>query len=158
MSADDHATIHGAVASYYSEKLATNGPTARGVDWRDEATQRLRHQQFQRLLSDDKSLTVADLGCGYGDYLTYLRSTGHVGQYAGYDVAKDMIVAATNAHGSGADRTWHIGGAALAVADIVIARAFLMRQTIDGATWEGYIKRPSNPWQLRRESASVSTC
>ena len=109
MSADARAmtpsTIHQAAASYYARKLREFGSSPpRGVDWRDEQSQRLRHGQFLRLLAEDVDASVADLGCGYGDFLGFLREHGHRGAYLGYDVAQEMLDAARARHGEGADR------------------------------------------------------
>ena len=75
----DHRDIHQAVSAYYDAALATHGTTARGVDWKDDASHRLRHRQFLRLVQDDPDGSVLDLGCGYGDFLTVLRAAGHRG-------------------------------------------------------------------------------
>ena len=48
MSADP---ILSAVRAYFETTLAAHGATARGVDWNDEAGQRLRHRQFGVLVT-----------------------------------------------------------------------------------------------------------
>ena len=47
-ASNEHASILAAVADYYDAALARHGPTARGVDWKDDASHRLRHAQFLR--------------------------------------------------------------------------------------------------------------
>ena len=104
-------TIYDQAASYYVRKLEEFGSSPRGVDWRDESSQRVRHAQFLRLLGDDLDASIGDLGCGYGDFLGFLREHGYRGAYLGYDVAQEMLDAARARHGEGADRRWMHSGA-----------------------------------------------
>lgn len=113
-----------AVAAYYAARLAEHGPTPRGVDWNGAESQRLRHAQFLRLI-DDPEAGVLDLGCGYGDFLDFLRAAGHRGPYAGWDVAPTMIEAARARHGEGPDRRWHLGAAPDAPMDYAVASGVL---------------------------------
>ncbi len=114
-----------AVGAHYAAALARHGATARGVDWKDADGQRLRHRQFLRLLGDDPDASVLDLGCGYGDFLPFLRASGHRGPYIGWDIAPAMIEAARAAHGEGADRAFHVGAAPDAPADYAIGSGIL---------------------------------
>jgi SAM-dependent methyltransferase len=136
----DISAIHASVAAYYSNKLATHGPTARGVDWNDDASQRLRHHQFLRLLGEDVDGSIADLGCGCGHFLGFLREHGYRGRYTGYDVAPAMIAAAERLHGTGLDRQWVVGGSATRPADYVIASGiFNVKQDCPAERWESYV-------------------
>lgn len=144
MSADAPAmtqsTIHQAAASYYARKLREFGLSPRGVDWRDEQSQRLRHEQFLRLLADDVDASVGDLGCGYGDFLGFLRQQGYRGAYLGYDVAQEMLDAACARHGEGADRRWIHSGAPAETTDFVIASGiFNVKQDCETSAWETYV-------------------
>ncbi len=80
-----------AVGEYYTQKVAAFGATAKGADWRDEESQNLRFAQLAKILEADNDASVCDLGCGYGAFAGYLRSTGHVGEYEGVDVSEKMI-------------------------------------------------------------------
>jgi len=134
------ADLHDAIAAYYSRALAAHGTTARGVDWPDEPSQQLRHQQFLRLIGDEADASIADLGCGYGSFLTFLRSRGHRGPYVGYDVAPAMIAAAEERHGSGADRQWVVAGEPTRSADYVVASGiFNVKQDCASDTWQDYV-------------------
>lgn len=98
-----------AVSRYYAGRLAEHGPDPRGVDWNGEESQRLRHAQFLRLIEAAPDASILDLGCGYGEFLAFLRIRGHVGAYADWDVAPDMITAARTLHGEGERHSWHFG-------------------------------------------------
>jgi SAM-dependent methyltransferase len=134
-------TIHAAVSAYYDAALERFGPTARGVDWKDDDSHRLRHVQFLRLTAGDPDASVLDLGCGYGDYLPVLRQAGHRGRYVGCDVAPGMIEAARKLHGAGLDRLWHLGSKPPAPCDYAIASGLLnVRRGADPEMWIDYVK------------------
>ncbi len=140
MSGEDHAAIHAAVAAYYETALATHGPTAHGVDWKDDHSHRLRHMQFLRLMAADPDASVLDLGCGYGDFLPVLRAAGHRGTYVGVDLAPGMIAAARALHGEGPDRAWHVGAEPPGPCDYAVASGILnVRRGAEAATWDAYV-------------------
>jgi SAM-dependent methyltransferase len=78
----------------YRRSLDRHGPTARGQRWAGEASQRERF----RLLAEIGPWTrrsVADVGCGVGDFLGFLRDGGWRGRgYEGFDIVPEMIAAA----------------------------------------------------------------
>src|SRR5262245_18779432 len=86
--------ILGTVRTYFTTTLAAHGATPKGVDWNDAAGQRLRHGQFLWLVAADPEASVLDFGCGYGDFLPFLRGHGHRGRYIGLDIAPVMVQAA----------------------------------------------------------------
>lgn len=130
-----------AVGAYYSDKLAEHGPTPAGVDWKDAASQRLRHRQFLRLLADDPDACVLDVGCGYGDFLPFLREAGHRGRYIGCDVSPAMVAAARQLHGEGDDRSFIVGPAPANCADYAIGSGIMnvMRGVLP-AEWADYVE------------------
>ncbi|MBX9701991.1 MAG: class I SAM-dependent methyltransferase [Acetobacteraceae bacterium] len=133
--------IHAAVAAYYDAALAAHGPTARGVDWKDEASHRLRHAQFLRLIAGDPGASVLDLGCGYGDFLGVIRAEGHRGRYLGCDLAPGMIVAARALHGEGPDHAWHCGAAPPEPCDYAVASGLMnVRRGADAAAWAEHVE------------------
>ena len=85
---------------YYKER-AGEKERARQVGWRDEYAQHTRFGQFVHAISHPREakFEVADLGCGLGDLLPFLRAKGFTGLgYRGYDINGDMIAAATASH------------------------------------------------------------
>lgn len=132
--------ILAAVTAHYEQALATHGTTAKGVDWKDEDGQRLRHRQFLRLVEHDPEASILDFGCGYGDFLPFLRAHGHRGRYIGLDVAPAMVEAARRLHGEGPDRVFHRGAESPEVADYAIASGILnVIRGADAAAWTGYV-------------------
>lgn len=129
-----------AVASYYSDRLAEHGTSPQGVDWKDLDSQRLRHRQFLRLLADEPDASVIDIGCGYGDFLSFLRAAGHRGRYIGCDVAEPMIEVARQLHGQGPDREFFVGGGPPRTADYAVGSGIL--NVMRGASpqaWSKYV-------------------
>jgi SAM-dependent methyltransferase len=139
MSDDPYATIVSRVAAYYSSKLALHGTTPQGVDWNGRPSHELRHRQFLRLL-DDPNASILDLGCGFGDFLRFLRTQGHRGPFIGYDVAPDMIAEALRLHGEGADRQWRVGAMPAETADFAVASGiFNVKGDVPVDAWARYV-------------------
>lgn len=131
------------VAAYYAARLEAHGATARGVDWNGTESHQIRHRQFLRLIEHNPDGSIIDLGCGFGDFLGFLRSAGHRGHFRGYDVAPSMIEAARVLHGEGHDRCWHVGASPDATtADFAIASGiFNVRGDVGDEPWLGYIRQ-----------------
>jgi SAM-dependent methyltransferase len=88
-----------AAERYYSGKFAVHGPTARGVDWNSEESQRLRFQQLLRVVSrPQEQFSILDYGCGYGALVDHLQSEGFNARYVGYDLSRPMIEYARSSH------------------------------------------------------------
>ncbi|WP_407169400.1 class I SAM-dependent methyltransferase [Bradyrhizobium sp. ORS 111] len=128
------------VAEYYSARLEAHGPTSQGVDWNGIESHRIRHRQFLRLIEPIPDGSVIDLGCGFGDFLPFLRSAGYRGRFIGYDIASNMIAKAQELHGEGDDRRWRIGAEPNETADYAIASGiFNVKGEIASEVWMGYI-------------------
>src|SRR5436309_3197833 len=121
MSDEATSSIVTGVAAYYASKLALHGATPQGVDWNGQASQNVRHLQFLRLFADAPDASILDLGCGYGDFLRFVRGEGYGGRYLGYDAAPEMIAEASRLHGEGPDRQWRVGASPVEDFDIAIA-------------------------------------
>lgn len=129
------------VGAYYTARLAEHGPTPRGVDWNGTESQRLRHAQFLRLFAHEPQASLLDLGCGYGDFLGFLREGGHTGHYAGWDVAAAMVEAARAQHGEGPAHSFHVGDGAGASAEYAVASGILnVKGDQPEAAWAGHVK------------------
>lgn len=124
---------------YYDGKLAEHGPTARGVDWNSEESQRLRFRELARLIEDDPDASVLDYGCGYGALRTYLRERGHRGTYIGFDISQRMIDAARA--GCVDEAAWFVADRdALERVDYTLASGiFNVKQATSGEQWKAYV-------------------
>jgi len=145
VSDDSRTSILSAVAAYYASKLAEHGPTPKGVDWNGLASHELRHRQFLRLLDSDTNTSVLDLGCGFGDFLRFLRAEGFRGDFIGYDVAPSMIAEASRLHGEGPDRRWRVGAEPAETADFAIASGmFNVKGDVPTETWTRYVQETTD--------------
>jgi SAM-dependent methyltransferase len=128
------------VARYYSAKFDLHGPTPQGVDWNGTDSHQRRHKQFLRLLRQHPESSVIDLGCGFGDFLRFLRTEGHRGAFIGYDVVPSMIDKARELHGEHDDCRWHVGAEPKQAADFAIASGiFNVRGQVPDAPWLDYV-------------------
>jgi SAM-dependent methyltransferase len=124
---------------YYDGKLAEHGPTARGVDWNSEDSQRLRFRELVRLIEDEQDASVLDYGCGYGALRSFLRERGHRGPYVGFDISQRMIDAA---RAGCSDRTAQFlsDRDALDGVDYTLASGiFNVKQTTSDERWKEYV-------------------
>lgn len=81
----------------YTERLSRLGPTVQALGWRDQEQQYLR---FSILLELGlfEGCTVLDVGCGFGDFYTYLTSKGYKVDYTGIDINPEMLEEARRRH------------------------------------------------------------
>jgi SAM-dependent methyltransferase len=83
------------VEAYYTAKVAAHGATPGGVDWNSLESQQLRFQQLLRIVANtEETISINDIGCGYGALVEYLRAHGHRFSYHGYDISSAMIARA----------------------------------------------------------------
>ncbi len=81
------------VMDVYERSLQRHGPSVRALHWGGEDHQQTRF----RVLSEVgpwQGASVADIGCGLGDFFGFLRERGHTVDYAGYDIVPGMVEAA----------------------------------------------------------------
>lgn len=128
------------VARYYSEKLERFGPTAQGVDWNSDDSQRLR---FAKLLAldasaDDRSLI--DYGCGYGALVEFLKESGRCWRYTGFDVSEAMIRQASTLHAGRTGVSFTSSPVDLAPADYTLASGiFNVKLDHPQNVWQEYV-------------------
>ncbi|MBS0450427.1 MAG: class I SAM-dependent methyltransferase [Proteobacteria bacterium] len=82
------------VERYYSAKARQYGATALGVDWNSPMSQRLRFVQLLKVVDwAQPSLSLHDLGCGYGAMLEHIEDRHAQAdiQYVGTDISDTMI-------------------------------------------------------------------
>ena len=80
----------------YRSRLTTRGATAEGVFWRSKASQTARFRALLALITsetNDRPLSIADIGCGYGAMLDFLQDSPAFDDiaYQGTDINGAMI-------------------------------------------------------------------
>lgn len=91
------------LATHYERCLEQYGPTPQGVDWPNATDLNTRFTVMTDLFIKNltnHSITLLDLGCGYGAFLNFLKKSNfhHKIQYKGIDLSAKMIHAATLQH------------------------------------------------------------
>lgn len=132
------------VVGYYEGKLALFGTTARGVDWKDEASQTKRFEQLVRALGLDRDgrVTVIDFGCGYGALLPFLRGGGSDCVYVGYDASPQMIAEAARLHAGDAQASFTADWSSVQPGGYVVASGiFNVRLGWSVEEWCEYVLR-----------------
>lgn len=137
-------TILQDVEKYYSERFRRHGATALGVDWHSPMSQRLRFVQLLKLIDwSHPSLSLHDLGCGYGALLDHLedRHPGAAVSYLGTDLSRTMINAARQRWaGRDATASFECSSQALPQADYTVASGIFnvcVGHPLDA--WEQYV-------------------
>ena len=87
------------IRNHYELALGSPGDNGQKVGWRNSSAQLARFNCIFRLLADFQSGTIADVGCGTGDLLGFLRAQGWSGTYSGVDISAAMIQEAAKRFG-----------------------------------------------------------
>jgi SAM-dependent methyltransferase len=129
------------VRAYYDARLAEHGPTARGVDWGTEESQRLRFAQLARVFEPARgAFSLVDYGCGYGALAGFLEEHGRDIVYTGFDLSEAMVRAARARYGERPGRRFTCARTEVPVADYTVASGILnVRAGAEEAAWEGHV-------------------
>jgi SAM-dependent methyltransferase len=88
--------------SFYAECLETHGATAEGLHFHSAHTQLERFRVLRTLLPESlASVTLLDVGCGFGDLYRFLEQAGEPpGRYIGVDIHERMVETARERTGA----------------------------------------------------------
>jgi hypothetical protein len=129
-------------AAYYGAKVRRWGATPQGADWRCQATQEMRFVQLLRIAPAQATMSLNDLGCGWGALLHFLgrrRMLRRV-DYLGIDLSEEMVQAARRARPRHASR-FVTGTTPPRVADYSVASGiFNVMLDLPTATWEAFVR------------------
>jgi SAM-dependent methyltransferase len=92
---------------WYAEKVALHGFDYRGLGFRTRFAQEKRFEALMSL-GDFHQRTVLDVGCGFGDFLAYLRDHGIEPRYTGVDICEPMV-RRCHERFEGTDASFHVG-------------------------------------------------
>lgn len=80
------------INNFYKDKIASFGPSPKGVGWNGQKAQEIRFAKLCTLLPKNEFFTLVDLGCGYGELYKYIANNIHTNfHYIGIDINQDMI-------------------------------------------------------------------
>ena len=96
-SARNRQRLKHSVLDHYESKLREHGPTARGMDWKDEASQQLR---FELLcgICDLNGKSIHEIGAGAGHLCDFLLGRDINADYSGSDLSLAMVDEASCRH------------------------------------------------------------
>jgi SAM-dependent methyltransferase len=83
----------------YRERWLEDGPDPRTLGW-TKGLQDVRFLGAIEGLREEEYTSVLDVGCGFGDFLSFLRARGWAGSYRGVDVVPELIEEAGRRHGT----------------------------------------------------------
>ena len=95
--------VNAALASVerlYSDGIECHGASPMSVGWKDTGSQQLRFFKLAQVLpTGGQSISVNDLGCGYGSFFGFLDGVPGVRleRYYGYDISEPMLQRAREA-------------------------------------------------------------
>jgi SAM-dependent methyltransferase len=126
--------------AFYTNILASNGPTPLGVGWNSIEAQQLRFEQVCRVLEPGGKRSIIDYGCGYGALLPRLRSLGGDFDYWGYDMCGAMIAVAKEQFGREPRTHFTTEREELPRADYCLASGiFSFKLDADETAWRDYM-------------------
>jgi SAM-dependent methyltransferase len=83
------------IARLTDDLLEAEGPTAKGLGWRDRENQLVRFAQLFRTFEVKEPFTVNDLGCGLADLYGFIKDEGlPMRGYRGYELSEKMLALA----------------------------------------------------------------
>ena len=128
------------VSQYYSEKVTTHGPTAKGVDWNSPESQTLRFEQLLKVCDGAGPFSLNDYGCGYGALADYLAARGYTVSYYGFDISEPMLAEARTLHRDWAHCQFVSDSAGLSEADYTVASGiFNVKLGATEEVWRDYL-------------------
>lgn len=127
---------------FYENHLTQHGDSAQGVGWKNKEAQQVRFEQLIKVINVAENFSLNDLGCGVGDFISFLRLKNMTFAYSGYDVIAEMIERANERFKSTPQVTFDLIKKTdeMKVADFSIASGiFNIRFTQDDESWLQYI-------------------
>jgi hypothetical protein len=108
---------------YFTEKLETFGPVAKGADYNGPEAQERRFEQVVKVIQPVKPFTIIDYGSGYGAMFDFLQGKGWQFEYYGVDLIEKMVLAGRKAHEGFSNAHFTTDEGKLPVADYLVACA-----------------------------------
>ena len=86
----------------YRDFISTYGETAEGLGWHSQQQQEKRFEIMLKILDFSKKpmkgMSVLDVGCGFGDFYSYLNQQFRDFNYTGIDINPDILAIAGLRH------------------------------------------------------------
>ena len=94
--------------AFYEALLAKHGASFKALGWNSPESQKIRFQVFKEIFIYGKkaaNVSVLDVGCGFGDFLGFLKGEGLLTKnkisYTGYDISPKLLEVAKKKYPEG---------------------------------------------------------
>lgn len=125
---------------YFSEKLASFGPTPKGVDYNGPEAQERRFEQLARVINASQPFTVIDYGSGYGAMFDFLHKKGWTFEYYGIDLIEEMVIAGRETHRGFRNAHFTTNESEVPLADYLLAGAiFNIKLEASYEAWQDFV-------------------
>lgn len=121
------------IRDHFNDLAARWGDDVRASDWSSEQSQTLRFAALMDL-GDFEGSHVLDIGCGRGDFLSFLSARGISVSYTGLDLAEEVVQIARERHPLADFRVGDVLTTDLPQADYVVASGIHYLDTGDNET------------------------
>jgi len=139
-----HGSLLGEIKAFNDRQLSEHAETPRGVGWNSPQAQSTRFEQLLKVIqpqAHSPTISLNDVGCGYGALLQHLADLGTALDYRGYDISEKMVETARSRNRDSRFATFvfkpleQISPASYTVASGV----FGMRFGHSDELWHGYV-------------------
>lgn len=128
------------IRKYYKEKFDSFGASAKGMDWKDQASQYIRFELISKYIDFQNNPSILDVGCGDSEFLNYCLNHKLKCDFLGIDIMKEMVDASNQKYGPNTAVLGELDSLPSNTQyDYVIASGtFNAKLTADNEAWETY--------------------
>ena len=87
------------IEKYYKDKFKSFGPSAEGMDWKDQSSQYLRFEIISKYIDYTNKPSILDVGCGSSEFLNFCKINNLGCEYKGLDLIQEMVDASNERFG-----------------------------------------------------------
>jgi SAM-dependent methyltransferase len=98
------------ILGHFKTLFGKHGVTASSLDWRP-SSQVVRFEAVLANFGNHPPESLIDVGCGFGDLLSFLRKAGWTGGYLGIDLMPEFVEIARERHKLDPDASFMVGNA-----------------------------------------------
>lgn len=126
---------------YFDKTISQHGASAKGVDWKDQASQYKRFDQLLKIVSDpSQPFTLLDFGCGWGALVQYLQARALPFTYIGYDMTESVVLEARKVFADSPNVSFTTDLSQVPQVDYVIGSGlFNMKINADEDAWHAHM-------------------
>ncbi len=140
-----HKNLLKDVQKFFDNKVQEFGASHEAVDYNSKESQEIRFIQLLKIIDTEKSFSIIDYGCGYGEMAHYMQNLNLIFEYQGFDISEAMIKQATGYTPSSAEWKFTTNLSEVRPADYSIAGSiFNMKLAAEKNSWEKLILETLN--------------